>query len=65
MPPAEFDLHCEELMLMLDERLRVYAMLRVMGYTNREIAAQLDCTERKVERKLHLIRLRWEDELAD
>jgi DNA-directed RNA polymerase specialized sigma24 family protein len=31
-----------------------------MGWTNREIAQRLDCTERKVERKLHLIRLAWE-----
>ncbi len=60
-PPAgEFDLHCEEMLLLLDEELRVFAVLRLLGHRNREIAALLACTERKVERKLALIRLVWE-----
>jgi hypothetical protein len=63
--PADFDLHCEELLLMLDEELRTIAMLRLLGHTNRDIARQLGCTERKVERKLNLVRLRWKDEFAE
>jgi transcriptional antiterminator len=29
------------------------------------VAEMLDCSERKVERKLQLIRAVWEDELAE
>lgn len=59
-PPADFDLHCEELLDQLDPDLREFAVLRLLGYRNREIAEMHDCTERKVERKLNLIRLRWQ-----
>ena len=62
MPAGDFDLHCEELLLLLDDDLRAFAVLRMLGYRNREIADALDCTERKVERKLALIRLIWEKE---
>jgi DNA-directed RNA polymerase specialized sigma24 family protein len=64
MPAHDFDLHCEELLLLLDEEARDIAVLRLMGYTNREIADLHDCTERKVERKLNLIRLKWEGAVA-
>jgi DNA-directed RNA polymerase specialized sigma24 family protein len=60
MPPADFDCHCEELLSQLEPELRQFAVLRLLGYRNREIAELHDCTERKVERKLNLIRLRWE-----
>jgi DNA-directed RNA polymerase specialized sigma24 family protein len=60
MPSQEFDLHCEELLGMLDDEMRSFAVLRLLGYRNREIADQFDCTERKVERKLNLIRLKWQ-----
>jgi hypothetical protein len=36
-----------------------------MGHTNPEIATHLDWTLRKVERKLQLIRLRWEKEFSE
>lgn len=62
MPATEFDLHCEELLLQLDEELRSVALLRLMNYTNREIASIFECTERKIERKLQMIRLAWEHE---
>lgn len=62
---AEFDLHSEELLLSLDEELRPFAVYRLLGHTNREIADAEHCTERKVERKLHLIRLRWQQAAAD
>ncbi len=64
-PAADFDLHCEELLCRLDEELRTFALLRLLGHKNREIADRLGCTERKVERKLHLIRLTWEKDLGD
>jgi DNA-directed RNA polymerase specialized sigma24 family protein len=60
MLPAEFDGHCEELLGQLEAELREFAVLRLLGYRNREIAKMHGCTERKVERKLNLIRLRWE-----
>jgi DNA-directed RNA polymerase specialized sigma24 family protein len=56
---ADFDLHSEELLSQLEPELREFALLRLLGYRNREIAEMHDCTERKVERKLNLIRLRW------
>jgi RNA polymerase sigma factor (sigma-70 family) len=60
LPPAEFDLHCEDLLNQLTPEIREVAVLRLLGYKNREIAERLQWTERKVERKLNLIRLRWE-----
>lgn len=60
LPVHEFDLCCQEMLDSLDESLRPYALFRLLGYKNREIAEALDCTERKVERKLNLVRLKWE-----
>lgn len=59
-PAAEVDLCAEELLQQLDDDLRPFAVLRLLGYKNREIAELHDCTERKVERKLALVRLAWE-----
>jgi RNA polymerase sigma factor (sigma-70 family) len=42
-----------------DPQLRQIALARLEGFTNREIADQLDCTERSVERKLERIRSKW------
>lgn len=63
VPADSFDLACEELLLGLEEELRLIAVRRLLGYRNREIAAELDCTERKIERKLNLIRLVWREHL--
>lgn len=60
LAPPEFDAHVEELLDQLEPAVREIAVLRLLGYRNREIAERLDCTERKVERKLQLIRLAWE-----
>ncbi len=57
------DLVCAELLEMLDPELRSFALLRLMGHKNREIAEQFECTERKVERKLQLVRAVWEQEV--
>jgi RNA polymerase sigma factor (sigma-70 family) len=58
----EFDLHCAELLLTLDAEQRNIALLRLMGHGTEEIAEQLGCTRRKVQRKLELVRLRWEQD---
>jgi RNA polymerase sigma factor (sigma-70 family) len=42
-----------------DLELRQIALWRLEGYSNREIAQELDCTERSVERKLERIRSKW------
>jgi DNA-directed RNA polymerase specialized sigma24 family protein len=38
------------------------ALLKLDGYTNDEIAVQLGCARRTVERRLQLIRLQWSEE---
>lgn len=63
--PTDFDLHAAELLERLDPALREFAVLKALGFLNREIADRLDCTVRKVERKLQLIRLAWEAEWPD
>jgi RNA polymerase sigma factor (sigma-70 family) len=42
-----------------DPELRQIALCRLEGYTNREIADRLDCTERSIERRLGRIRVKW------
>jgi RNA polymerase sigma factor (sigma-70 family) len=42
-----------------DSDLRQIALGRLEGYTNREVADRLDCTERSVERRLERIRSKW------
>lgn len=59
-----FDAFCSDLFGLLEEDLQGFAALRMMGYTNEEVARMLDCSERKVERKLQLIRAIWESEMA-
>ena len=45
-----------------DESLRRLALLKMEGYTNAEIAGQLNCGLRTVDRKLELIRKTWRAE---
>ena len=45
--------------------LRQVALMKLEGYTNHEIAEALECGERSVERKLNLIRKRWEAAIED
>ncbi len=42
-----------------DAQLREIALWRLEGYTNGEIAARLDCTERSIERRMERIRSKW------
>ena len=52
--------HCSHLLDQLDdESLRQVALSKMEGFTNREIAEQLDVKERTIERKLRLIREIW------
>jgi DNA-directed RNA polymerase specialized sigma24 family protein len=49
--------------LLGDDRLREVARLKLEGHANDEIARRLDCGLRTVERKLTLIRSRWQREV--
>lgn len=42
-----------------DDALRRIALQRMEGYNNEQIAAQMGCSPRSVERKLRLIRKEW------
>ena len=44
-----------------DPQLQAIALWKVEGYTNEEIAERLGCVVRSVERKLHRIRLAWQE----
>ena len=46
-----------------DEDLRRIAILKMQGHTSAEVATQLDCATRTVERKLHLIAKLWEKDI--
>jgi RNA polymerase sigma factor (sigma-70 family) len=66
-PRPEFAAECAEncqrlLDLLGDDELRTLALSKMEGYTTEEIAGQLNCTPRTVERKLRLIRSLWEKE---
>jgi DNA-directed RNA polymerase specialized sigma24 family protein len=62
---AMFQENCQVLLdLLQDETLRTVAVLRLQGYSNAEIAAQLGCVERSVERKLERIRAKWSKSAA-
>jgi DNA-directed RNA polymerase specialized sigma24 family protein len=54
---------CQRLLALLgDPVLRDIALWKMEGYSNEEIAAQLGCGLRTVERRLGLIRTTWEQE---
>jgi DNA-directed RNA polymerase specialized sigma24 family protein len=65
--PSEAVVLTEELekrLAVLPEDLRRIALWKLEGFTNEEIAGadKLNCSERTVERKLNLIRQKWEQE---
>jgi DNA-directed RNA polymerase specialized sigma24 family protein len=47
-----------------DDAQRQIAVWKMEGLTNNEIAGQLKCSSRTVERKLEIIRMTWSDESA-
>jgi DNA-directed RNA polymerase specialized sigma24 family protein len=54
---------CERLLSRLEDlELRLVAVWKMEGFTNKEIAAKLGCVATTVERKLRLIRSIWGDE---
>src|SRR5262249_12976583 len=60
---AELAENCQRLLDRLGQNeLRAVALSKMEGYTNEEIAGQLNCATRTVERKLRLIRRLWEKE---
>jgi DNA-directed RNA polymerase specialized sigma24 family protein len=62
---AEMAEQCHRLLELLQaEDLRSIALLKMEGYTNDEIADRLDCVRSTVQRKLNLIRSRWEQEFT-
>jgi RNA polymerase sigma factor (sigma-70 family) len=48
-----------------DPQLRNLAYAKMEGHTNEEIANQLQCSVRTIERRLHLIRKKWQRELLE
>jgi RNA polymerase sigma factor (sigma-70 family) len=58
---AEFAEYCRRMLdLLKDDTLRVIALRTLEGFTNEEVADKLACAPRTIERKLRLIRGRWE-----
>jgi len=67
-PTPEFAVQVTEeysrlLDLLEDETLESVAQWKMEGYHNDEIAQKLGCVPRTVERKLHRIRIIWEEEV--
>ena len=67
-PTPDFAAICAERLAILmdllgDDSLRRIAGWRMEGYTNKEIAEKVGCTERTIDRKLALIRKQWSTEL--
>jgi DNA-directed RNA polymerase specialized sigma24 family protein len=57
---------CERLLDALgDETLRNVAVLKMQGFSIEEIAAQVGCTKRAVERRLEIIRRTWREQAPD
>lgn len=63
--PALADMVLEELLATLkDQQLKEIAALKIYGYSNTEIAAELGCSLATVERRLRVIRAIWEEEVS-
>jgi DNA-directed RNA polymerase specialized sigma24 family protein len=65
-PPPEFVAmmadECQRLLEELHEMdLQAIAVAKMEGASNAEIAAQLNCSQRTVERRLKLIRDKWKN----
>ncbi len=62
---AEVAEQCEQLLGQLgDDQLRAIATMKMEGYTVDEIAAELSCPRRSVERRLQTIRAAWSAALS-
>jgi DNA-directed RNA polymerase specialized sigma24 family protein len=56
-----FDVHCQELLDQLDDKIREVALLRLSGFSNAEIAQMRKRSVSTIERYLQIIRQTWED----
>lgn len=57
---VEIEMTCRELLLALpDDNYREIALMRLAGFTNREIGNKLECSTRTIDRKLVAIREEW------
>jgi DNA-directed RNA polymerase specialized sigma24 family protein len=56
------DIHCEELLALLSEKLRAVAVLKLCGYSNEEIAKQRQRGLSTIERYLQMIREIWKED---
>lgn len=65
LPTHELDVQAAELVETLPDDLQELAVLRLLGYSTKEISDQLDCTQRKIQRKLELVRLHWKHSSRD
>lgn len=61
LPADDYDLVCEEFLSQLDDELRAVVVLRLLGHSTGDIARQLSCTQRKIQRKLQLVQIKWQD----
>lgn len=64
LPTQELDGQAAELMESLPEDLQQIAIRRLFGHSTEEIADQLECSRRKIQRKLEIVRLRWAELLG-
>ena len=63
---SSLDIEAQELLEVLaDDQLRSIALLKLMEYTNPEIASSLEISLRSVERKLRLIRTLWLESIGE
>ena len=67
--PAEAALLYEalerRLQRLAEPELRQIALRKLEGFTNQELAALFDCTQRTIERKLERIRAKWETSIEE
>lgn len=61
LPASDYDLVCEEFLSQLDDELRSIVVLRLLGHSTEDIARQLQCTQRKIQRKLQLVQIKWQE----
>ena len=63
---VEMKEEAEELLNTLgDEPIRQVAELKIAGYSNAEIAKEMDCGKRTVERRMMIIRQTWIEKRFD
>ena len=60
------DTEARELLESLDDaELRLIIVLRLMGYSSAEIAEEISCSIRRIQRKIKLARILWNKKDVD